>query len=130
MRIYRIAKKFTDLEQWVLHGVDPQSCRDEFKAKKQERAKLELVASVKAEELGHKLFQNWTPIMTNRCRKCGATIELHNVIDKTDAPNITGAAIMNKCNVNLICRDDIDDIFKASDEYLKDLNEPKSTTIL
>ena len=125
MSWYKIAKKFTDQELWVLHGVDPQACRDEFKNQKQLRAKIELEASLKAEKLGHVLFENWTSFFSNRCRKCGMTVKLNNIIDKTSVPNITGAAIMNKCNVNLGTND-----FRASDKYLKDLNENKGTTII
>ena len=127
MNWYKTAKKFTDLEQWILHGVDPQACRNEFKKQKQLRATIENQAKIKAEKLGHNLFENWTPFLTNRCRKCGMTVKLNNIIDKTDAPDITGPAIMNSCNVNLV---GIPNQFKASDQYLKDLNENKSTTII
>ena len=125
MTWYKTAKKFTDLQQWMLHGVDPQACRDEFKQQKQTRAKIELEASLKAEKMGHVLFQNWSPLLTNRCRKCGMSIKINNVIDKTSAPNITGAVILNKCNVNLGI-----DNFRTSNEYLKDLNENRGSTII
>ena len=123
---FKKARKFTDQEQWVLHGVDPQECREEFRVQKQLRAKIEIEAAIKAGKHGHILFANWSPLLTNRCRKCGMTIELHNIIDKTDAPNITGAAAMNPCNVHL----NGNNSFAVSDEYLKVLNEPKTTTIL
>jgi len=126
MNIKLIARKFTDLESWILHGVDPKACRDEFKRLNKKRANLEIRAAIQAEKQGHSLFANWTAFGTNRCRKCGMTIELHNIIDKTDAPDVTGSALTTKCNVNFCGTAD----FSKSDAYLFDVNENKLTTII
>jgi len=125
MNWYKTAKKFTDLQQWILHGVDPQTCRNEFKKRNQIRAKIENDANSKAEELGHVLFKNWSPFLTNRCRKCGMGIKINNVIDKTDAPDITGTAVLNACNVNLGVCD-----FSDSDKSLMGVNEHNGTTLI
>jgi len=57
-------------------------------------------AEVRGTALGHKMGP-WSPLQTSRCRKCGMTVKLPNVLAKTNAPDIIGRAVSEKCSVNL-----------------------------
>ena len=100
MSWYKIARAFTDAELWMHHGVDPQACREEFFNLKQKKKAVQDEASKKAESLGHKLFNHWGPLNSNRCRKCGMMVTLPNLNGQTSSPDIDGAAILNECHVN------------------------------
>ena len=52
MKIYRISKKFTELEQWILHGVDPAEVRAELKPLCDKRRVMQAEATKVCEELG------------------------------------------------------------------------------
>jgi len=131
MNWYKTAKKFTDEQQWVLHGVDPQACRDEFKEVKFKQKEIQKMAHKKAKGLGHQLFRNWTAMNSNRCRKCGMSCFLPNIVGQTDSPDMIGAAVNYPCNVHL---DNVPkDHFNLSDDILdrgNPLNKHKTTTIL
>lgn len=110
MRIFKIdeagmvksAGAFTDGQLWALHGVHPDEYRKEFKPIRERRNAMIAEAVKKAESLGHKLFRNWTPLLnSNRCRKCGQTVALANVLVKTNAPNHYGGAVTYRCNSHL-----------------------------
>lgn len=126
MNWYKTARKFTDQEQWILHGVDPQACRDEFKGRHAKIAGFQKQATQQVEQLGHKLFENWTAFQSNRCRKCGHSVKIDVVYDQPDKPIISGAATSVKCTVNLTGHSD----FSTADRYLKDVNVPPQTTIV
>ena len=115
MTWYKTAKSFTDIEKWILHGVYPPDCREEFAPQRKKRKEMQDKAHAQAESLGHILFKGWTTINSNRCRKCSMTVSLPNVIGQTDAPDAIGAAVSERCIVHL---DVPDDYFEKSDEYL------------
>ena len=130
MKIYRTSKKFTELEQWILHGVDPQTVREELKPLCDKRKAMQAKATEICEALGHKLFEGWA-VDKNRCRKCGLGVNTPNVMVQTSVPDVTGAATMNQCNVNL---DKIpENYFNLSDYRLRQnviLNKPYDTSVI
>ena len=59
MNWYKTAKKFTDEEIWILHGVDAQACRDEFKEAHAKRDVMRRKAEKQsAEEIDEELLDN------------------------------------------------------------------------
>ena len=71
------------------------------KIEEKNRLKNELrkKAEIICKDNGHILFP-WTCMNSTLCRKCGKTVYLHNVHGQTDGPDMEGAALVNKCNVN------------------------------
>ncbi len=132
MRIYRIAKRFTDEEIYIYHGVRPQDCRDEFGEFHAKREEMRRKAEKQAESLGHKMGP-WGIMNISRCRKCGMTCSLPNINGKTDAndimdgggENMIGGAATQKCFVNI---PDDKDYWKQSDQYYKDTFKDSDTS--
>ena len=123
----KTAKIMSDLEKWVQHGVHPDDCRKELKPIHDKREATKKIANKKAEELGHMLFREWT-YDTNRCRKCGMTVKMPNILGQTDVPDIIGRAVTEPCNCHL---DNVSkNYFNLSDERLKGLNKTPDITII
>ena len=123
MRIYKIknkqiktAKSFTDLQKWILHGVDPVACREEFAPQIKKRRAMQEKAKIQAEQLGHRLFRNWSPLNSNWCRKCAMTVSLPNVCGTTDSPDYIGSAVTVQCHTHL--GHVSDEYFEISDDIL------------
>lgn len=74
---------------------------------------------VKAEKIctsnGHILFP-WTCMNSTLCRKCGATVYLHNIHGTSDAPDFEGRAITSQCSVHL----KTDEPYQFSDYKVQD----------
>jgi len=134
MSWYKEAKKFSDLQSWVMHGVDPKACRDEFKELHSKRDKMRQTAEKKASELGHKLGP-WGIMNISRCRKCGMTCCLPNLIGKTDSPDVingygdsmVGGAATHKCTSNLNVPENY---WKESDKFYKDTFKDQDSAII
>jgi hypothetical protein len=63
------------------------------------RDRIRHEAEKKASKLGHLLFP-WTCMNSAMCKKCGKTVYLHNIHGATDAPDMDGRAITQKCDVD------------------------------
>ena len=124
MNWYKESKKFTDLQSWILHGVDPQACRDEFKEAHAKRDEMRAKAEKQSSKLGHKLGP-WGVMNVSRCRKCGMTCCLPNVNGQTDSPDVidgygasmVGGAATQKCPSHLEVPKNY---WKESDQFYKD----------
>jgi len=81
-------------------------------------------AKVACESKGHSLFDHWTPIHSNRCRKCGMMITCHNIMAQTDAPDFTGAALLNDCQSTL------EGGYFIPAEKFEHLNKPAKNTVI
>jgi hypothetical protein len=131
VKLFRTSGKFSDIQMAVLHGQVPSVYKDQLKPIKEKRANMIAAAVKTAEGLGHKLFKNWTPLNSNRCRKCGMSVSLPNVLCHTSAPDSIGAAVTSKCNVTLTFMPD--NHFELSDMILDEgtaLNKTPDTTII
>jgi len=130
MKIYKIARSFTDKEKIALHGVDPETCRKEFAPIHAKRKSMEISAAKRSKELGHELFPTWTPLNDNRCRKCAMTVKLPNILCATDSPNMIGAAVTEPCTTHLVTPKGY---FNLSDQKLNEgtpLNRTPDETIV
>ena len=75
--------------------------QDKIREINTKRDTLRCQAEQKATELGHALSP-WTLMNSSMCKKCGSTVYLHNIHGYSDAADMDGRLLTNKCDVNFV----------------------------
>lgn len=95
--LQKIATAYLDTQ--MFHKPGFPDWQDKIKEVNAKRDKIQQRAEEKAEGLGHTLSP-WTCMNSSMCRQCGSTVYLHNIHGSTDADDMDGRAVTDKCHVH------------------------------